>query len=759
MTTFHAMDAIGNWKQLYPAYNTLEVDEVDYVEGTGSIKFTFSTDEEALNWGDYFYIRPESGYFNFSTEPMLRFRIKANAELPALLHINIVTDMSDYGGEAWVSSTWLLAAEITEIGEWLTVVIDTRIATGGEEHPNLAKIRQFAFISAAYIPYPGPSFNVDYIETIAGDPMGLVGSVDPAEAYTIEDKAATFTAHPRYGTPPYAYAWYVDTVLQEEETASTFEHTESTADLYAVRCIMTDDDVGEVIEDCSLRVVAPFAVTPTQNPLHMSDIRAMFFHMIDWTGKPDDWDVVAETCKDYGMNLIILETYPRHLSDGVDVIDCAWLHTAVTAFHAVGLPVHVLLTLLAGETFDESLRAIEYEGMTTSDDTLCFLKAKTVLDDIATSLATNYDIEGFMFDYTRWQHREMCYCPTCQARFKADTGLTDAVFPTDVLVSPEGKYYWDFIEWRQKPVTEALTSMRAIMRAINPDISISAATWIFYGYDEGSSTPNLIYYGQHAGDWVDKGLLDWAAPMCYETTLGPEGGPGGVNFYMTTDRSRYWTVGGIIGWDEKKVVIKGKIPCPLFLWQITQTAIGPDEYVEFMQVARASGAEGWCIWRYGGPSIENFEDFRPYICAMSVAGLMPPVWAITDLSVSIGETNTIVSWNTSVSTTSQIEYGDEIYIGVERLDGQIPYMQVVYDGGTIVAEEAPTTSHYFSVPNSNEIFIKSSNAKDGLAIQLKIEGEVTPSEESEDIPTNSTKGMNGTVFSLMSRSRLGALIY
>ncbi|NWF86635.1 family 10 glycosylhydrolase [Candidatus Bathyarchaeota archaeon] len=678
---FDNCDSAANWK-VGEAKNTLGIDTVDKVEGTASLKMTFAA--TGSNWGGLFYREP-ADVWDFSAMPLLRMRFKASDQMPANFKFCIVT-ATEQNPDDWIINTYSILDKITVIDSWIVIDFDLRFPENYVEWPDLRYIKQIGFQCwDEFITNP-VTFRVDRIERMVGALIPLEAYVKPNVVYLIVNDSISFQVFARGGIEPYYYAWYLDNQIQPQ-TSATFTYKATTLGLHEVKAILRDSNVTSLTLKANVTVIEASRPIQADSDIFKSDIRGVFLHT-PWGYNPQ-WNVIADTCLSYGINTIVIETYTSHFWSGSGIVDFQELRTAITAFHNKGLSVHVLLCVAL--TPDTGMKAKNSAGATV--DWLCFTKnvSKTMLKAVAESLARDYDIDGLMFDYIRWDTENgfICFCNECKARFIVDTGLTDVNWPADCL--PSGRYYWDFIQWRCIPVTEAMRDMRNAMLAINPNLLFSAAVWPAF-QDCGNYWVEEI--GQHTADWVDKGYLDFVSPMVYTTTL-----TGTDSVDQLTRNSRDFYVGGS----------EGKIPLVVFTTiDIDGSPRNINNFVEATRLMRNNGADGWIIWRYGGPGLTAYFDVRPYLGALQETGLMEPIWTIQNLTVSInpGRTAATISWTTTVPTKSRIEYANHpLFNATVRYDDfgrPIYYKDIDYVGGTIQENTTLKTTHSFTILITDE---------------------------------------------------------
>lgn len=140
------------------------------------------------------------------------------------------------------------------------------------------------------------------------------------------------------------------------------------------------------------------------------------------------------------------------------------------------------------------------------------------LVDVYTSVARKYAVDGIHFDYIRYPEIEgenlphgspVGYNPVSLERYRRATGATGVPDPGDPR----------FIEWRRQQVTNLVRRVYLEVKAINPNIKISAAT-IAWGKapttekDYPESAPMQLVFQDWNG-WMKQGFLDMAVPMNY----------------------------------------------------------------------------------------------------------------------------------------------------------------------------------------------------------------------------------------------------
>jgi uncharacterized lipoprotein YddW (UPF0748 family) len=243
---------------------------------------------------------------------------------------------------------------------------------------------------------------------------------------------------------------------------------------------------------------------------------------------PGNWAAAADALVTNGFTAV----FPNMLWGGLAHYNSAFLpHSAeytkygdqitacVSAAHARGLQVHVWKVNwnLSGapQTFIDSLRATNRTQVSSSGaaiDWLCpshpdnfALETNSMLE-----VVRNYNVDGIHFDYIRYPDSPYCYCTGCSNRFQSQTGLTVTNWPADVLAT--GALRNTFLNWRRAQITRLVTAVYAGVKAIKPNVQVSAAV-----FPDATSAYDGV--GQDWRLWITNGILDFVCPMDYTTSL------------------------------------------------------------------------------------------------------------------------------------------------------------------------------------------------------------------------------------------------
>ena len=459
--------------------------------------------------------------------------------------------------------------------------------------------------------------------------------------------------------------------------------------------------ISSLMNDVIIRSTGRIATATTAPLTYKSEIRGVFVHAASMVNP--DWDVIAETLKQYKINVV----YGEFLGFGGGYYgDSPYgdqLGLAIKALHSRGIEVHVAMTFfyVVPENHHE-LHAVNHNGnpyaywiSPTKQGTLDVIK--TQLEEVA----TNYDIDGFMFDYIRYDNTAMCYSNESKAKFEQWLGETITNWPGDF--APEGPRYKEFMEWRTVPITEIVINVRDWLLAIKPDLEFSVAAWTLF---QDSPTYWRYYIGQDTAYWVAKGYLDLVAPMMYTTKLT---GPDSIEDYIQSSR-KYMTGG-----------IEGKVPLVALITTGTTSPVEPTSFKAVVDKVREMGADGWIIWRYGGPGDgqgSNSPDIRNYLSIIDV----PDVFSVGNIQVSTSETQATITWNTDLPAISKVEYSTSpLFNASFKYSGMVDfhYWDIDHVAGTIVENNTTVTNHNITLtdllPETKYYFRVQSEDSGGIA--------------------------------------------
>lgn len=423
-------------------------------------------------------------------------------------------------------------------------------------------------------------------------------------------------------------------------------------------------------------------VTPGRGVAYNSEIRALFVHAFSFINP--DWELITQTAKDYKIDVLVIEimgnNFARYPSSYIPYHEDQ-LTPAIAAAHARGIELHVSMNVLLSSLGPEY--QMETSGGTKIDWT-CPTKqvTRTLMQNLMEEIA-GYDIDGFMFDYVRYETADTCYCSECKAKFEQYLG--EGTITDWSQFAPGGSRYNEFMEWRSHPINDLVRDMVGWLRGVKPDIEISAAVW---GWEPDYPTYNRYWIGQDSAYWIKEGYLDWVAPMMYTTDLSR------IQAFIQSYH-QYMTAGP-----------EGKIPLVPFLSNTFPAVVDPATFKQVVDTVRANDADGWIIWRYGGPGDgegSGAPDIREYLEIID----RPDIFSLRDITVSTDSlsASATITWTTDLPATSKVEYSTSplfsaSFVYDSRVD--FSYWDIDHVAGTVVEDATPVTSHSITLTGLQE---------------------------------------------------------
>jgi len=416
---------------------------------------------------------------------------------------------------------------------------------------------------------------------------------------------------------------------------------------------------------------------------YQSEIRGVFMHA--YNALYPNWAQITEVCDAYGINVIVVEAlgnnWARYPSDIIPSADYGLLPQGVIEAHKHGIKfyvsMNVLMSAYGGDGIDR--KCVKPDGSTVN--WMCPTKnaSRELLKAIVQELFTKYpEIDGFMFDYIRYDSGDVCYCDECKACFIEDTGLVDVNWPSDVV--EDGRYWNEFLEWRVKPINELVQLIREWILEVKPDCEFSAAVW--------SWLPEAPAYwrkwiGQDANYWVAQGWLDWVSPMIYTDSV--------------TSLENFLTA----FLDKMVAGPEGRIPIVPFIDTCVDSVSTPENFQQRVAKLRELGTDGYIIWRYGGPGDgqgSGTPDIRSYLEGLN----NEPTFSIRNLVVSLSETQATIVWSTEQPASSLVEYSKYPFFNASiefDSSANMNYWKLTYTAGTILESNSTTTTHTITIKN------------------------------------------------------------
>lgn len=442
-----------------------------------------------------------------------------------------------------------------------------------------------------------------------------------------------------------------------------------------------------------------------------SEMRGIFFHFTSLSAS-NDWNLILQTLSDYNINTLVIEVVmPKYIAYTSNVISASAgldFKNVLQLAHSLGIEVYFAMDVLYQTPKQE------WGCVDSKDSFIDWLNpnkpaVRAYLKAIVEEMLTKYpDLDGFMFDYIRWEWQgitpDMDYSPESKAELEKWLGETIANFPGDF--APGGSRYNTFLEWRIEVITQLLVDMRGWMKAIKPDLKISAAPWTILktgpGY-EWAERRKLI--GQDWTDWVMKDYLDWVAPMAYFYPSELE-----VYFRSSVKASIDLGAGGP----------EGKVPVVVFVANQFPVVKTPAEFKAEIDIVRAEGADGWIIWKYGGPGVGGV-DIRDHLNSLN----LPQVFSMRDIKVFLDQQkkSATATWSTNIPTTGRVEYSSSPlfnvtwrydsgwnfnYLDIDHVQGTIVEdLQLSLDHSVTLSNLTPNTTYYFRVQSQSSGIVTS----------------------------------------------------
>ena len=323
-------------------------------------------------------------------------------------------------------------------------------------------------------------------------------------------------------------------------------------------------------------------------PSHSPEIRGV------WACDTVDggWDDAIAKLKAANFNMVFpymasgaASYYPSRFLPATPSCTANRLTEAIRAGRKYGVEVHPrilgLFTMGASPAVKEQLRQQGRLARSPSGTDSAWLcpsnhENRLAIIQVALEMVEDFEADGVQFDYLRYSWKDQCVCPTCRARFQADTGITVANWPADVLT---GAHKQRFLDWRRETLTSLLRTVRQKVRAVRPDATLSAS--VFINWEGHRDT-----FGQDWKTWIDEGLVDFVAPMTY-----------------VADMEKFQ------GWVTKQEAwAGGKVPVAMGIGPFADInpQITPQRVLDQIQASRKLGCEGFVLFNYRRALAEQY---------------------------------------------------------------------------------------------------------------------------------------------------------
>jgi len=454
------------------------------------------------------------------------------------------------------------------------------------------------------------------------------------------------------------------------------------------------------------------------NILNKSEIRGV--HIIDTVQSyPHDWDVIAETLASYKINFVTILFMGLPNMDGLAPPD-EW-NSAIEAFHSRGIEVWISYHLVGERAVKEEYKFPDASGNLVNWNDPCNPNFIQEVKETVEYVARNYDIDGIMFDYVRYPSDGMPYSEHDKAEFEKwlNETIPDSNWPPNPSdFAPGGSRYNEFMEWRVLPIANLMKNVREWMLAINPNLKFGLAQWTLFGNPPDYSPTYWRYWiGQDAAYYVKEGIIDVTMPMMYNEPA--EGYPHSIK----ADLEANWKY--VVGGPE------GKIPLLAFIntGNPYRGEVRDSEEVKAcIEKAREMGADGWILWCYGGPGIDDdgwHIDIRPYLDSLD----MPDVFEIRNINFQRTIEGVEISWETTLPATSIVEYSESpLFEALWKELRGFHYWDIDHIPGAIVEDSTPKTKHTLTIPivGDKVYFRVQSKGVSGIATSKMFLAEVAP---------------------------------
>jgi len=254
------------------------------------------------------------------------------------------------------------------------------------------------------------------------------------------------------------------------------------------------------------------------------EFRGIWDH--DGTGLyPGNWEKSCALFERCGITDVIanvlwagLAHYPSNILPTSDI--CRnygdQLRQCLTAAHRRGLRVHAWKVCWklegAPSSFIASLKRqgrLQVDASGNTMEWLCPSSAENISLEVGAlrEIAKRYPIDGVHLDYVRYHGSGVCCCNGCRKRFQKDYGKKLEKWP---IPREHKKVRAVYDQWRCRRITHLVAEVDRAMKAIDPDISVSAAVFGKY--------PSCVYsVAQDWRLWLEKGYVDRVFPMNYTT--------------------------------------------------------------------------------------------------------------------------------------------------------------------------------------------------------------------------------------------------
>lgn len=236
---------------------------------------------------------------------------------------------------------------------------------------------------------------------------------------------------------------------------------------------------------------------------------------------------------------------------------------------------------------------------------------KSVIQDVV----DRYPVDGIHLDVIRYEHARFCFCPRHQA-YATQHGIDvarvrQAIYDTFYSADKKRGYYFDlyrhkdpdvagWVEMRQKEIDGLVQEIRAVVKAKNPSLVLSAA-FMPEGAERDPSF-GICHYGQN---YASAGAeLDYILPMSYHKTFGKTAewvAEVALNAENQSHRPVYSGIQAFGRDTTKQLPQAGRASAE-------PEGISAREIRETIQTVERNGIKGFVLFRYGSMTDQMWKD-------------------------------------------------------------------------------------------------------------------------------------------------------
>ena len=317
-------------------------------------------------------------------------------------------------------------------------------------------------------------------------------------------------------------------------------------------------------------------------PPRPQEMRAVWDHdAVGWY--PGDWDRTCRELKEAGINTLFVNVlwaglahYPSEVIPSSDTHRRLGdqMKACLTAARQHGLKMHAWKVCWQFDnappdwkaTFKKEGRLQQnINGVTVNWLNPAIASNRQLEIAAIEELARTYELDGIHLDYIRYPDAGSCFAPASRSAFETWRGHAVARWPADVR---DGAGRQEYQRWRASVITDHVREIRQRLRAIKPDLQLSAAVW--GGYPD--TIPSI---GQDWGHWLKEVYVDFVCPMNY--TEDP--------FRFSADIEKQMALPGA----------RGRI-FPGIGVTASESQLRPDEVVEQIAILRRLEAPGFALY-------------------------------------------------------------------------------------------------------------------------------------------------------------------